>query len=182
MAYSFSALGLLLLDLRVAALAELVCFLDCGSAVGKVEVVEVISCPIQPCRLHKGESYSVNVTFTSDIWSQTTALVYGIVFEVEVPFHIPEPDGSKYGINCLIEKGKTYNYLNKLPMKSEYPSMKLVVQWKLLDDKKNLGGGWIAVPGWRGALVVSHKGAEALLTVPSQKGALVLVAGGEWGT
>ncbi|XP_068948320.1 NPC intracellular cholesterol transporter 2 [Petaurus breviceps papuanus] len=143
MAFSPSASVLLLLTLGVVGLAEPVHFLDCGSVVGKVQVVEVIPCPVQPCKLHKGESYSVNVTFISDVWSQnTTASVHGIIFEVEVPFPIPQPDGCKCGINCPIEKGKTYNYLNKLPVKKEYPSMKLVVEWKLLDDKLNLLFCW----------------------------------------
>ncbi|XP_036625424.1 NPC intracellular cholesterol transporter 2 [Trichosurus vulpecula] len=143
MAFCSSASVLLLLTLGVVALAEPVHFLDCGSAVGKVQVVEVIPCSVQPCKLHKGESYSVNVTFISGVWSQnTTASVHGIIFGVEVPFPIPQPDGCKCGINCPIEKGKTYNYLNKFPVKSEYPNIKLVVEWKLLDDKSNILFCW----------------------------------------
>ncbi|XP_044520877.1 NPC intracellular cholesterol transporter 2 isoform X1 [Gracilinanus agilis] len=119
---SFSVSVLLLLALGVAALAEPVHFLDCGSQVGKIEEVDVIPCSTQPCKLHKGESYSVNVTFVSDVPSQnSTALVHGILMGVEIPFPIPQPDGCKCGINCPIEKGKTYSYLNKLPVKSEYP-------------------------------------------------------------
>ncbi|XP_007472884.2 NPC intracellular cholesterol transporter 2 isoform X1 [Monodelphis domestica] len=135
---SFSISVLLLLALGVTALAEPVRFLDCGSQVGKIEEVDVIPCSTQPCKLHKGESYSVNVTFVSGVPSQnSTALVHGILMGIEVPFPIPQPDGCKCGINCPIEKGKTYSYLNKLPVKSEYPKMKLVVKWTLLDDKKN---------------------------------------------
>ncbi|XP_074091829.1 NPC intracellular cholesterol transporter 2 [Macrotis lagotis] len=142
-ACSAAAAPLLLLALGVAALAEPVHFLDCGSTVGKVQTVEVIPCSSQPCKLHKGESYSVNVTFQSNIWSQnTTASVRGIILGVPVSFSIPEPDGCKCGITCPIEKGKIYNYLNKLPVKSEYPSIKLVVEWKLLDDKSSLLFCW----------------------------------------
>ncbi|XP_037688228.1 NPC intracellular cholesterol transporter 2 [Choloepus didactylus] len=133
----FLAAALLLLALSAAALAEPVYFKDCGSEVGVIKELNVSPCPTQPCQLHKGQSYSVNVTFSSKIQSQnSTALVYGIVFGFEVPFMIPEPDGCKSGIKCPILKDQTYTYLNKLPVKSEYPSVKVVVKWELKDDKK----------------------------------------------
>lgn len=93
-------------------------------------------CPNQPCRLQKGQSYTVNVTFTSNTQSQgSKALVYGILMGVPIAFPIPESDGCKSGVNCPIEKNKTYSYLNKLPVKTDYPSIKLVVKWELQDDK-----------------------------------------------
>nr|XP_008514653.1 PREDICTED: epididymal secretory protein E1 [Equus przewalskii]XP_008514654.1 PREDICTED: epididymal secretory protein E1 [Equus przewalskii]XP_008514655.1 PREDICTED: epididymal secretory protein E1 [Equus przewalskii] len=107
-----------------------------GSQVGVVKEVNVNPCSTQPCQLHKGQSYSVNVTFTSNTQSQSSkAVVHGIVLGVPVPFPIPEPDGCKSGISCPIQKDKSYNYVNKLPVKSEYPSIKLVVKWELQDDK-----------------------------------------------
>ena len=54
-------------------------------------------------------------------------MVHGIVMGVAIPFPIPEPDGCKSGISCPIEKDKTYSYLNKLPVKSEYPSVSDIV-------------------------------------------------------
>lgn len=132
----FLAAAFLLLALSPAALAEPVYFKDCGSGVGVIKEVNVSPCPTQPCRLQKGQSYSVNVTFTSSTESQgSKAIVHGIVMDVPIAFPIPEPDGCKSGINCPIEKNKTYSYLNKLPVKSEYPSIKLVVKWELRDDK-----------------------------------------------
>nr|XP_042108709.1 NPC intracellular cholesterol transporter 2 isoform X1 [Ovis aries]XP_042108710.1 NPC intracellular cholesterol transporter 2 isoform X1 [Ovis aries] len=107
-----------------------------GSGVGVIKEVNVSPCPTQPCKLHKGQSYSVNVTFTSNTQSQSSkAVVHGIVMGIPVPFPIPESDGCKSGIRCPIEKDKTYNYVNKLPVKSEYPSIKVVVEWELTDDK-----------------------------------------------
>ncbi|XP_036769093.2 NPC intracellular cholesterol transporter 2 isoform X1 [Manis pentadactyla] len=127
----------LLLALRAFSLAEPVSFKDCGSGVGVIKEVNVNPCPTQPCHLHKGQSYTVNVTFTSNTQSQSSkAVVHGIVLGVPVPFPIPEPDGCKSGINCPMEKDKTYSYMNKLPVKSEYPSIRLVVKWELLDDRK----------------------------------------------
>lgn len=130
------AAAALLLALVASALAEPLKFHDCGSTVGTIKEVNVTPCPSLPCKLSKGQSYSVNVTFTSNTQSQnSTAVVHGILMAVRVPFPIPEPDGCKSGISCPIQKTKTYSYLNKLPVKSEYPSIKLLVEWQLKDDK-----------------------------------------------
>ncbi|KAH0520989.1 Epididymal secretory protein E1 [Microtus ochrogaster] len=56
---------ILLLALVAAIRAEPLRFKDCGSKVGVIKEVNVSPCPTQPCELHKGQSYSVNVTFTS---------------------------------------------------------------------------------------------------------------------
>ncbi|XP_060918658.1 NPC intracellular cholesterol transporter 2-like [Labrus mixtus] len=117
--------------------AEPVKFKDCGSATGKVAIVDISPCAVQPCQLKKGESYSVNVTFTSDVKSSTsTALVHGIIAGVPVPYPIPNEDGCKSGIVCPIQPQQTYHYLNALPVKSAYPAIKLVVQWELKDETK----------------------------------------------
>ncbi|XP_042548630.1 NPC intracellular cholesterol transporter 2 [Dipodomys spectabilis] len=133
----FLAVAFLFQAFIASALAERVQFKDCGSVVGVIKEINVSPCPTQPCQLDKGQSYSVNVTFTSNTQSKnSTALVRGILFGVPVPFPIPEADGCKSGISCPIQKYKTYSYLNKLPVKNEYPSVKLVVEW-LLQDEKN---------------------------------------------
>ncbi|KAG8514256.1 NPC intracellular cholesterol transporter 2 [Galemys pyrenaicus] len=99
-----------------------------GSEVGVIKELNVSPCPVQPCKLRKGQSYSVNATFTSTTQSQTSvAVVHGIVLGVPVPYTIPESDGCKCGINCPIQKGKTYSYVNKLPVKSDYPSVSDIV-------------------------------------------------------
>ncbi|XP_026155075.1 NPC intracellular cholesterol transporter 2 [Mastacembelus armatus] len=115
--------------------ADPVKYVDCGSVTGKVEVVDINPCQSQPCQLHKGQDYSVNVTFSSVVESQTSkAVVHGIIAGVPVPFHISKDDGCQSGIKCPIQKQQFYHYLNALPVKSEYPSIKLVVKWELKDD------------------------------------------------
>ncbi|KAG7466407.1 hypothetical protein MATL_G00164520 [Megalops atlanticus] len=111
------------MDFRVASLcfalfvlasAEPVKYIDCGS---------------------QGESYAVNVTFSSAVESQTSkAVVHGVIAGVPIPFPIPDEDGCKSGIVCPIQKEKSYSYVNQLPVKHEYPSIKLVVEWELKDD------------------------------------------------
>ncbi|XP_065449440.1 NPC intracellular cholesterol transporter 2 isoform X2 [Chrysemys picta bellii] len=114
-----------------------------GSKDGSITEVNVSPCPTQPCQLQKGTSYSVNVTFSSKIESQgSKAKVYGEILHVDVPFPIPEPDGCKSGIQCPIETGHSYSYLNKLPVKSEYPNIKLIVRWELIDDQGQMLFCW----------------------------------------
>ncbi|KAL2099343.1 hypothetical protein ACEWY4_005823 [Coilia grayii] len=132
---AFREVCVLLLPLLALAYAEPVKFLDCGSVVGKVALVDIQPCPKQPCQLHKGQSYSVNVTFNSEVASQgSTAIVHGVIAGIPVPFPIPVEDGCKCGISCPIQTQTTYSYVNQLPVKSEYPSIKLVVKWELKDD------------------------------------------------
>ncbi|KAF7670235.1 hypothetical protein LDENG_00043170 [Lucifuga dentata] len=125
-------------SLMVFTCAEPVKFVNCGSAAGEVNIVDISPCPQQPCQLHKGQSYSVNVTFKSEVESKTSkAVVHGIVAGVPIPFPIPIEDGCKSGIQCPIQKEKNYHYLNSLPVKAEYPAIKLVVEWELKDDCSN---------------------------------------------
>lgn len=117
--------------------ADPVKYIDCGSSAGKVTMVDINPCSKQPCELHKGQSYSVNVTFSSGVTSQTsTAVVHGIIAGLPVPFPIPNNDGCKSGIQCPIQKQQVYNYMTALPVKSEYPSIKLTVEWELKDERQ----------------------------------------------
>ncbi|XP_053191377.1 NPC intracellular cholesterol transporter 2-like [Scomber japonicus] len=118
--------------------ADPVKYVDCGSISGKVAMVDISPCSSQPCQLHKGESYGVNVTFSSAVDSQTSkATVHGVIAGVPVPYPIPNDDGCKSGIQCPIKKQPNYHYVNSLPVKSEYPAIKLVVKWELKDDNAN---------------------------------------------
>ncbi|KAF3701265.1 Epididymal secretory protein E1 16.5 kDa secretory protein [Channa argus] len=118
--------------------ARKVQFKDCGSTTGKVDSVDIDPCDSTPCQLHKGKSYTVNVTFSSSVDSKTsTAVVHGIIAGVPVPFPVPIEDGCKSGIQCPIQKQITYHYATELPVKSEYPSIKVVVKWELRDDDKH---------------------------------------------
>uniref|UniRef100_A0A3Q3VJX1 NPC intracellular cholesterol transporter 2 n=1 Tax=Mola mola TaxID=94237 RepID=A0A3Q3VJX1_MOLML len=108
-----------------------------GSSTGKVAIVDITPCASQPCQLHKGQSYSVNVTFNSGVESTTSkAVVHGIIAGVPIPFPIPVEDGCKCGIECPIQTQKSYHYVTSLPVKSEYPAIKLVVKWELKDDNQ----------------------------------------------
>ncbi|XP_052009259.1 NPC intracellular cholesterol transporter 2 [Xyrauchen texanus] len=131
----YRVICVILLSFLAYTNAEPVRFLDCGSEDGKVFEVDILPCSKQPCQLHKGQSYTVNVTFSSDVISQTSkAVVHGVLAGLPVPFPIPVEDGCKCGILCPIQPQQMYSYVNQLPVKSEYPAIKLVVEWELKDD------------------------------------------------
>ncbi|XP_028995077.1 NPC intracellular cholesterol transporter 2-like [Betta splendens] len=116
---------------------EMTVFKACPSSSGKVVSVDIVPCNTVPCQLHKGESYTVNVTLSSDVDSNgCTAVVHGVIAGIPVPFSIPNSDGCKSGIECPVQKGRNYNYVATLPVKTDYPSISLTVKWELTDDSK----------------------------------------------
>ncbi|KAM5129256.1 NPC intracellular cholesterol transporter 2 [Mantella aurantiaca] len=131
---------LLALSAVTVTVGEPLVYKDCGCEKGKLLAVDVSPCPKQPCPLVKGSTYLINVTFTSDeVTPACKAVVYGLLSGIPIPFPLPESDGCKSGVSCPLKEGTTYNYLTKLPIKEEYPKVKLVVEWELRDsDNKNL--------------------------------------------
>uniref|UniRef100_A0A673X773 MD-2-related lipid-recognition domain-containing protein n=1 Tax=Salmo trutta TaxID=8032 RepID=A0A673X773_SALTR len=87
--------------------AEPVKFADCASAVGTVVIVDIHPCPKQPCQLHKGQAYAVNVTFNCLVESQTSrAIVHGVITHIPIPIE----DG------CKSDKRETFMHcLSNVP-------------------------------------------------------------------
>ncbi|XP_072895359.1 NPC intracellular cholesterol transporter 2-like isoform X2 [Hemitrygon akajei] len=126
---------LVFLGLWALSAAQPVKFVDCGSKSGNLTMVDITPCPSMPCQLYKGKTYGVNVTFVSLTATNTSkALVHGILSGIPLPFHLPNEDGCKSGIQCPIRIDQRYNYINSLEIKKEYPSVKLVVKWELKDE------------------------------------------------
>ncbi|KAE8585973.1 hypothetical protein XENTR_v10021515 [Xenopus tropicalis] len=126
---------LLTVFLLPSSVPEPLKYKDCGSQSGKLVTLDVSPCPEEPCPLVRGSTYTVNATFVSNVNSKSaSAVVHGIIAGIAVPFPISEPDGCKSGISCPINSGQTYTYVTKLPIKSEYPCIKLVVKWQLQDE------------------------------------------------
>ncbi|XP_069493731.1 NPC intracellular cholesterol transporter 2 [Ambystoma mexicanum] len=131
----FFAVCLCLLSMGPLSLGEPLKYKDCGSPDGKIAVVDISPCSVQPCELKKGETFLINVTFSSAVDTHnSTARVHGILAGIHIPFPIPEADGCKSGIPCPIEHGKSYNYVTKMLIERSYPCVQLVVQWELQDD------------------------------------------------
>ncbi|XP_074661698.1 NPC intracellular cholesterol transporter 2-like [Tubulanus polymorphus] len=119
----------------ILALSTATTFKDCGSKNGKVNSVTVTPCNEFPCILHRGTSANVAIEFVSNVNSnKLTGSVHGILAGIPIPFPIPESDGCKSGVACPVTTGTTYTYKASIPVKSIYPSVKVVVKWELKDD------------------------------------------------
>jgi Niemann-Pick C2 protein len=114
---------------------------DCGSAASTPSAVSVVGCDdTGVCKLTKGVNASFAVDFTAkEDATGLKMLVYGHIAGIDVPFPISNPDGCKdSNITCPIKKGQSYRYRNAIYVKTEYPSMTLVVKLKLEDQDKNV--------------------------------------------
>ncbi|KAK6478899.1 NPC intracellular cholesterol transporter 2-like [Huso huso] len=130
---AYHSLALVLASLVAVSVAEPIKYLDCGSVVGKISSVDVTPCTVNTVVNRCSRLYVF--MYFSDAASQTSkAIVHGVIAGVPIPFPIPNEDGCKSGIQCPIQQQKTYSYVNQLPVKTEYPSLKLVVEWELRDD------------------------------------------------
>lgn len=123
------------LTIMAACQAINVRYKDCGSQVGVINSVSVEPCDKDPCVLQKGKNYTIGVTFTSaEATSMLHAKVYGVVLGVKVAFPLPQPNGCMdSGITCPVAKGQQYTYKATLPIATSYPSLKVVVEWDLMD-------------------------------------------------
>lgn len=110
---------------------------DCGSKVGKIASVSAGDCSGSPCVVKKGMNYTIKVTFTAlENSDNAVAQVYGILDGVSVPYPIENPNGCvKSGLECPLKEMQTYTYTSTLPILKEYPDVKVVVKWELLDAK-----------------------------------------------
>jgi Niemann-Pick C2 protein len=108
-------------------------FEDCGSKLGKISEVDVSGCTTLPCSLPRGSTVKFEVTFEPNTnVSAATAVVHGILAGIPIPFPIPNPDGCKdSGLTCPLSAGKSYTYSTDLPVKTMYPSVKVIVKWEL---------------------------------------------------
>lgn len=65
-----------------------------------------------------------------------TPEVYGIILGVHVKFNLPDTNGCKnHGVHCPIASGTTYSFTYSLPVKTSYPQLKLIVEWRFIDDR-----------------------------------------------
>ncbi|XP_076442844.1 NPC intracellular cholesterol transporter 2-like [Babylonia areolata] len=119
------------------AAASPVVFKDCGSESGTIKSVDVIPCDTEPCPFARGKFANVTIVYTANVdISKCHTKVTGYVMGAPVPF--PVPDLQCQNLNRTIKKGETFTYTNAVMVKPEYPHVRVVVQWEVLDenDKK----------------------------------------------
>jgi len=107
---------------------------------GVASTIKVEPCDTFPCKFQKGETAHINITFTAEEDSnKLDAEVYGIILGIPIHYPLPDADGcsAKSGVSCPIKKGQTYTYTGSFPLLDIYPSINLIVKWKLNTDTKN---------------------------------------------
>ncbi|KAH3846495.1 NPC intracellular cholesterol transporter 2-like [Dreissena polymorpha] len=132
MSTSNGLFGLILIGFATTTLAV---FKDCGSKEATVTKVLCNGQDSGPCQLKKGTDASLEIDFTSKTsQSQLTSVVHGILSGVPVPFS-PTDTNACNGIveKCPIAPNNNYSFKTSLPVKSIYPSLRLVVRWEIQD-------------------------------------------------
>ncbi|KAI0212728.1 NPC intracellular cholesterol transporter 2 [Lamellibrachia satsuma] len=109
-----------------------------GSKFGKVADIQVKGCIKSEtiCVAKKGTNVTFSAAFTpNEKVEKMAAIVHGIVAGIPVPFPLPNPDACKdSGLQCPLTNGKAVNYMSTLPIKKEYPAIRVVVRWELKDQ------------------------------------------------
>lgn len=114
---------------------------DCGSSQAKPIAAVVAGCEQEStCELHKGVNVTFGVDFVPNVNNDNLKmLVYGHIAGVDVPFPINNPNACKdSNITCPIVQGNSYSYRNVIFVKTEYPSLSLVVKLKLVNQASDV--------------------------------------------
>ena len=117
---------------------------DFGNCTGVTQhisaiTVDVTPCPEQPCEFKKGTNVTCTISFTpTELVSNGTLKVYGILGDVKIPFPLPNPNAcSNHGLTCPLKSGAPVELTITLPVKSEYPSVTVVAEFELVDQDSN---------------------------------------------
>lgn len=95
-------------------------------------------CTASPCTLKHGQNYTITINFQAGADAKDIGVkIFGVVAGVPVPFPFDQPDACKdpkSGVTCPVSKGAEITYVATLPIKSEYPAIKLYVKWELVNN------------------------------------------------
>ncbi|KFM63623.1 Protein NPC2-like protein, partial [Stegodyphus mimosarum] len=98
-----------------------------SSKSGKILDVQLTGCEeTDICELKRGETYTYQIQFESLTDSESAkTVVHGIVNGVSMPFPVQNPNACENGnLDCPLETGKSYTYLNEVEVRKSYPSVR----------------------------------------------------------
>ncbi|XP_071530210.1 NPC intracellular cholesterol transporter 2 homolog a-like isoform X2 [Panulirus ornatus] len=115
---------------------------NCGSsATVNVNGIKITGCDKNPrnCIFKKGQNANMSLPFTSSTQIQAVhAKVSGHLGPLTVPFSLPQPNACiNSGLVCPLQADQPNVYVASLPVKRIYPSVRVIVQWELLDEHDN---------------------------------------------
>ena len=116
---------------------------DCDEdkVVGKLISVDLTPCPAVPCVFRKGTNVTATIAFSPNATvTNGTLEVYGIILGQKIPFPLNHSEACEYyGLECPLKPNVDYSLKITIPIKPEYPSLRLLVQMDLkLSEKKEL--------------------------------------------
>ncbi|KAH3852272.1 NPC intracellular cholesterol transporter 2-like [Dreissena polymorpha] len=108
---------------------------DCGGH-GTVHSILLEPCNHEPCDIHLGQTYTARINFTANENSHTaTNKCKGEIAGSWVDFPVTPSNACGTGITCPIHKGETYTYTASVTCPTDAPSVRMVGQWSVLDDR-----------------------------------------------
>ncbi|XP_060575101.1 NPC intracellular cholesterol transporter 2-like, partial [Ruditapes philippinarum] len=106
-----------------------------GSKDAHINSIRVEQCDKEPCVVHKGADYTVQVNFTTtrDINEAHNVLHGGLGF-LQVPFPLTPENACIKSVTCPMIAGNTYIYRQTMTCPSFAPSLKVTARWELKDE------------------------------------------------
>jgi|ERR1711953_37293 len=114
---------LLTLNLFFSNPVESVRYKDCGTVGIKIGAISVTPCPKEPCELHHGQSYRIDIDFEEDIEDELALEICGYLGPVCVPFPTNTPKQK-------VTPGKN-TFTLSMPIEPAYPNIKVVGKFQL---------------------------------------------------
>ncbi|EZA60941.1 hypothetical protein DMN91_005184 [Ooceraea biroi] len=115
---------------------------DCGSEGGKFNDMTVSTCDKseEKCSFIKGVDINVSIKFTpnKDI-SKLEMLLYGILYDVTVPFPAQKPDvcnDPDSGITCPLKKDEEVEYKTTFVLDKQIPPVSVDVMVEFVNEEK----------------------------------------------
>ncbi|XP_057298416.1 NPC intracellular cholesterol transporter 2-like [Hydractinia symbiolongicarpus] len=102
-----------------------------------VSNIAIVPCDVEPCILYKGKSTNIMIDFTPTKATNTLkSVVKGKIGPLWIPFPLDHDDAcTTSGVTCPLVPGKLYHFNYSLPVKSEYPSLQVLVKWEFHGDE-----------------------------------------------
>ncbi|XP_076238396.1 NPC intracellular cholesterol transporter 2 homolog a [Calliopsis andreniformis] len=113
---------------------------DCGSKIGKFNSVDVKGCDMtkSACDLIRNTNATMEIEFTLDKdVSSIVAVVHGIIFDVPIPFPIPNANVCQdphSGIQCPLSAGGPYKYSTTIAVLKSYPKVAVTVKYQMKNE------------------------------------------------
>jgi len=96
---------------------------DCGTTGMKINDIKVTPCPVEPCELHHGQDYSIDINFDEQVEDELSLEICGYIGPLCVPFPTDTPKQSV--------KPGTNTFSLTMPIEPAYPNIKVVGKFTL---------------------------------------------------